>query len=543
MQTLQSYLAGRWVAATGRSETLVNPATEEVVAEAPQEGVDVDAALAFARDKGGPALRAMSFAARGEMLKALAASLHAQRDALLDLAMLNGGNTRSDAKFDVDGAIGTLQAYAELGQSLGDARYLVDGDPVVIGRGGRVAAQHLRVPRQGVALHLNAFNFPAWGLAEKAAVALLAGVPVVARPNPVTALVTWQVMQHFVDTGALPEGALSLLTAHHDDVVDRLGPQDILAFTGSAATAAMLRGRAGLVSGGARANFEADSLNAAVLGADVEPGSDLWQLFLADVVRDMTQKTGQKCTAIRRVLVPRARLDDVAADLLDRLGTCKVGDPRTEGVTMGPVTTAAQLRSVRGGIDRLVAAGARVLTGGSAPVEGLGAPAGKGYFVAPTLLVADRRRGPRGGARPRGVWPRLHAHPLRRRGGGPRPRARRRRRARVDALHRRPRPRVRGGHHARGPPRARVRGEQQGARGVGAAGYGAADARARRPGARGRRRGARRRAGLGALPPARGRAGLRALRRSPRRGGQASGLILEGGAHYGPRRSYEEDSS
>jgi 3,4-dehydroadipyl-CoA semialdehyde dehydrogenase len=389
MQTLQSYLAGRWVAATGRSETLVNPATEEVVAEAPQEGVDVDAALAFARDKGGPALRAMSFAARGEMLKALAASLHAQRDALLDLAMLNGGNTRSDAKFDVDGAIGTLQAYAELGQSLGDARYLVDGDPVVIGRGGRVAAQHLRVPRQGVALHLNAFNFPAWGLAEKAAVALLAGVPVVARPNPVTALVTWQVMQHFVDTGALPEGALSLLTAHHDDVVDRLGPQDILAFTGSAATAAMLRGRAGLVSGGARANFEADSLNAAVLGADVEPGSDLWQLFLADVVRDMTQKTGQKCTAIRRVLVPRARLDDVAADLLDRLGTCKVGDPRTEGVTMGPVTTAAQLRSVRAGIDRLVAAGARVLTGGSAPVDGLGAPAGKGYFVAPTLLVAD----------------------------------------------------------------------------------------------------------------------------------------------------------
>ncbi len=389
MQTLQSYLAGRWVAATGRSESLVNPSTEEVVAEAPQEGVDLPEALAYARDVGGPALRAMSFAARGEMLKALAQCVHTHRDALLDLAMINGGNTRSDAKFDIDGASATLMSYAELGQSLGDARYLVDGDPVVLGRGSRVAGQHLRVPRQGVAVHLNAFNFPAWGLAEKAAVALLAGVPVVARPNPVTALVTWQLMTKFVETGALPPGSLSLLTAHHGDVVDHLGPQDVLAFTGSAHTAALLKARPSLTGGGARANFEADSLNAAVLGPDVEPGSDLWQLFVADVVRDMTQKTGQKCTAIRRVIVPRVRLDDVVADLLDRLSTVKVGDPRTDGVTMGPVSTAAQLQSVRAGIDRLAAAGARVVTGGSAPLEGLGSPAGKGYFVAPTLLVAE----------------------------------------------------------------------------------------------------------------------------------------------------------
>jgi len=389
MQTLQSYLAGRWVAATGRSELLVNPATEEVVAEAPQEGVDVLEALDHARAVGGPALRAMSFAARGEVLKALAQCVHAHRDSLLDLAMLNGGNTRSDAKFDIDGASATLMAYAELGQSLGDARYLVDGEPIALGRGSRVAGQHLRVPRHGVAVHLNAFNFPAWGLAEKAAVALLAGVPVVARPNPVTALVTWQMMTHFVETAALPAGALSLLTAHHGDVVDHLGPQDILAFTGSAETAALLRGRPSLVSGGARANFEADSLNAAVLGPDVEPGSDLWQLFVADVVRDMTQKTGQKCTAIRRVIVPRSRLDDVVADLLDRLSTLKVGDTRTDGVTMGPLATRAQLLSVRAGIDRLVAAGARVLAGGSAPVDGLGAPAGKGFFLAPTLLAAE----------------------------------------------------------------------------------------------------------------------------------------------------------
>ncbi|MBL8602840.1 MAG: 3,4-dehydroadipyl-CoA semialdehyde dehydrogenase [Myxococcales bacterium] len=389
METLRSYLEGRWIDAHGTAETLVNPATEETLCEAPQEGLDLDRAAAHARAVGGARLRAMTFAERAAMLKALSQAIYARRDHLLDLAMLNGGNTRSDAKFDVDGASGTLMAYAELGASLGESRFLVDGDAVSLGRSSRVAGQHLLVPREGVAYHLNAFNFPAWGIAEKAAVALLAGVPVIARPNPVTALVTYEVMKAFVDSGALPEGALGLVTGHHGDLVDRLGPQDVLAFTGSSHTAALLRARPNLAAHAVHTNFEADSLNAAVLGADVERGSDLWQLFLSDVVRDMTQKTGQKCTAIRRVFVPETLVDAVEEDLIERLSTVKVGNPNADGVTMGPVATLAQLKSVRAGIDALVAAGARCALGGSAPVQGLGAPEGRGFFVAPTVLRVD----------------------------------------------------------------------------------------------------------------------------------------------------------
>ncbi len=389
MTTLRSYVCGRWVAGTGRPAVLVNPATEEPVAEAGSEGVDFGAALSHARDVGGPALRALSFGQRAEILRTLAHAVHARRDELIDLAMVNAGNTRSDAKFDIDGASGTLSAYADLGQSLGDARYFLDGEPIPLGRSSRVAGQHVLVPRHGVAVHVNAFNFPAWGLAEKAAVALLAGMPVIAKPATATALVSWRMMEHFVASGALPEGALGLIAGGAGDLVDRLTSQDVLAFTGSGATATDLRGRRNILSESVHVNIEADSLNAAVLGSDAERGGDTWQLFIADVVRDITQKTGQKCTAIRRVMVPHAALDGVREDLTEALARVRTGDPRAEGVTMGPVATAAQLRDVRAGIERLAGtAGITVACGGAQAVEALGVPAGKGFFVAPTLLVA-----------------------------------------------------------------------------------------------------------------------------------------------------------
>ncbi|MFN7130631.1 MAG: 3,4-dehydroadipyl-CoA semialdehyde dehydrogenase, partial [Myxococcales bacterium] len=278
-------------------------------------------------------------------------------------------------------------AYAELSATLGDRRILADGEGIGIGRSARLFGQHVYVPREGVAVHVNAFNFPAWGLAEKLAVAFLAGMPVITKPATATALVAHRMMEMFVDSGALPEGTLSFVCGGTGDLLEHLGGQDVLAFTGGSSTGTMLRGLKNVLESSVHVNVEADSLNAAILGPDVEAGSELFNLFVADVVRDMTQKTGQKCTAIRRVFVPSARLAEVQEALVERLSAVRVGNPADEKVTMGPVSTAAQLRDVRAGIEKL-AAGGKVLLGGPAPVNGLGAPEGKGYFVAPTLLLS-----------------------------------------------------------------------------------------------------------------------------------------------------------
>jgi 3,4-dehydroadipyl-CoA semialdehyde dehydrogenase len=388
---LASYVSGRWVAGRERAATLVNPATEEPLATASSAGVDFGAALAFARERGGPALRAMTFRERGELLRAVSRALHGKRDELLGIAIANGGNTRSDAKFDVDGAIGTLAAYADLAQEMGDARVLVDGEGTPLGRSARLFGQHVCVPREGVAVHVNAFNFPAWGLGEKAACALLAGMPVVCKPATSTAMVAHRIVQIVVEEKLLPEGTLSLVCGSAGDLLDRLDGQDVLAFTGSSTTAAELRAGKAFAVASAHANVEADSLNAAVLGPDVEEGSELAGLFVTDVVRDMTQKTGQKCTAIRRVYVPAAKVEAMLERLRERLLAVKVGDPSREEVTMGPVATAAQLRDVRAGIDRLAAA-ARIACGGADRPEAIGVAGGKGYFVAPTLLHAPEPR-------------------------------------------------------------------------------------------------------------------------------------------------------
>ncbi len=313
---------------------------------------------------------------------------HAERDALIDVAIRNGGNTRGDAKFDIDGAIGTLAYYADLGAQLGDARLLTDGDGVQLGRSPRFFGQHILVPRPGVAVHINAFNFPAWGLAEKAACALLAGMPVITKPATSTALVALRLMKIFTERAPLPRGALSFVAGPPGDLLTHLGGEDVLAFTGSSATGAALRLMPRLAREGVRVNVEADSLNGAVLGPDAAPGSETYAMFLRDVVRDITQKAGQKCTAIRRVFAPAAVVDAVRDDLVDRLRDARVGDPTHDGVTVGPLTTADQLRGVRAGIERL-AAGAAVALGGAGPFEAIGVPPGKGYFVLPTLLVAS----------------------------------------------------------------------------------------------------------------------------------------------------------
>ncbi|HET9227680.1 MAG TPA: 3,4-dehydroadipyl-CoA semialdehyde dehydrogenase, partial [Thermoanaerobaculia bacterium] len=275
--------------------------------------------------------------------------------------------------------------YAQIGQSLGDAKFLVDGEGIQLGRTPRFHGQHIAVPRRGVAVHINAFNFPAWGFAEKAACALLAGMPVITKPATATALTTERCIELIVEANILPEGALQLIVGNTGDLLDRLGPQDVLAFTGSADTAKMLRSRDNLLASCTRVNVEADSLNAAVLGPDVTAGSPTFDLFIKEVAREITQKAGQKCTAVRRILVPQERMDEVQAALISRLEKVVTGDPADPSVRMGPLATANQLEDALRGIGELEK-GARVVHGGAKRAEG------KGYFLAPTLLRSDDAR-------------------------------------------------------------------------------------------------------------------------------------------------------
>ena len=384
--TLKSYLSGRWQAGSGKAVPLFNPATEEVIADASTEKLDLQEAVSFAREKGGPALRALSFGQRGEILKTLAKRINDSREELIGLGQANAGNTRSDAKFDIDGASATLMFYADLGAKLGEQRTLLDGDGAPIGRSARLYGQHVLVPRQGVAIHINAFNFPAWGMSEKLAVSLLCGVPAISKPATATAWMANRIAELWVESGALPVGAFSLLCGSVGGLLSHLRGQDVVAFTGSGETAQRLRRDETLCAYNVPLNVEADSLNAAVLGPDAQTGSETLNLFLTDVAKEMIQKTGQKCTAIRRIFAPAARLDEVREMLLERLADVRVGNPTEEKTTMGPLATADQLRDVRAGIDKL-AAKSELALGGSKPVQALGVAQGKGYFVSPTLLV------------------------------------------------------------------------------------------------------------------------------------------------------------
>jgi oxepin-CoA hydrolase/3-oxo-5,6-dehydrosuberyl-CoA semialdehyde dehydrogenase len=387
MTKLKSYLCGDWREGEGAGEALENPATEEVLAHASADGLDRKKALDFARAHGGPALRELTFKQRGELVQKTAALLQKNRDELIGLAMTNGGNTRGDAKFDVDGAIATLQAFGEVGAALGDKRLLVDGEAIQLGRAPRLVGQHIFTTRHGVAVHVNAFNFPAWGLAEKAAVALLAGMPVLTKPATSSALVAHRLFELLVASRIWPTGALSLLMGRAGDLTEHLEGQDCLAFTGGASTASLLRNTPGVVARGARINVEADSLNAAVLGPDVETDSETYDFFLKDVLRDMTQKAGQKCTAIRRILVPEALSERFRDDLAGRLGAVVVGNPATDGVRMGPLATSGQKAAVLEGLSLLARDGRLVHSRPGLKPEG--APEGRGYFVAPTLLEVE----------------------------------------------------------------------------------------------------------------------------------------------------------
>ncbi len=385
MKTLASYLSGRWYAADRDFQTLVDPSTEEPLASASSSGADFAGALEHARRAGGPALRALTFGQRGEILKALGKKLREQRDELLELSKINNGATAADGSFDVDGGGGALAVYGNLGLALGERRFLLDGAGDQLAKTEAFWSQHVLVPKQGVAVHVNAFNFPAWGFAEKFACAFLAGVPVITKPATATALTAHRLVEIAIESGLLPEGSLQVIVGSTGELLDRLAPQDVFAFTGSADTALKLRSKRNLLAGSVAVNIEADSLNAAVLGPDVVPGSPLFELFVKDVCREMTQKAGQKCTAARRILLPRALEGAATEAIVARLAKTVTGNPADESVRMGPLATADQLRDALDGIADLLAT-TDLLFGSGQRIDGVGAPAGKGYFVGPTLL-------------------------------------------------------------------------------------------------------------------------------------------------------------
>src|SRR5262245_47031132 len=386
-EQLESYLCGRWSRGEGVETELTDPVNGTVLATASARGLDLEAALESARREGGPALRALSFTERAKVLGAIANVLIANRPRYEEIAIANSGNTKSDAAMDIDGGIGTLKYYARIGGALADARVLVDDKPVQLSKAENFQAMHVLSPRRGVAVHINAFNFPSWGMWEKVAVALLAGVPALAKPASATALLSDAMVRDRVAANVLPTGALSLLCGGAGDLLDHVRTDDVIAFTGSSATASRVCGHGNVVASGVLVNVEADSINTALLAPDATPGTPVFDAFVKEVVREMTVKAGQKCTAIRRVFVPSRRADAVTEALAARLAKIVVGDPRRDEVRMGPVVTRSQQEAALQAIQRLAAEASIVFGRPAAPALD-GIDPRKSSFVAPTLLKA-----------------------------------------------------------------------------------------------------------------------------------------------------------
>ncbi|AHG91243.1 phenylacetic acid degradation protein paaN [Gemmatirosa kalamazoonensis] len=385
---LQNYALGQWVEGTGKFTELFHAVTGEKVAEASSAGLDFRGMAEYARTVGGPALRRLTFHQRARMLKALAVYLTERKTEFYKVSEATGA-TKGDHWIDIDGGIGTLFAYASRGRrEFPDETFYVDGPTEALSKGGTFVGRHVCVPLEGVAVHINAFNFPVWGMLEKLAVSLLAGVPCIVKPATVTSFLTESVFRAMIASGILPNGSVQLICGSAGDLLDHLGMQDAVAFTGSASTGRMLRQTESIVEHNVRFNQEADSLNYSMLGPDARPGSDEFDLFVKEVAREMTVKAGQKCTAIRRTIVPAPMVDDVIQALRARLGGVKVGDPRVEGVRMGPLAGRGQVGEVDRSLRALLGA-TELVYGGPGSLDVVGADAERGAFFPITLLYDD----------------------------------------------------------------------------------------------------------------------------------------------------------
>ncbi|MCC7194041.1 MAG: phenylacetic acid degradation bifunctional protein PaaZ [Gemmatimonadaceae bacterium] len=385
---LHSYVCGEWVAGAGNATALVHAVTGVPFAEASTGGVDFNRVAEHGRTVGGPRLRAMTFHQRAAMLKALAKHLMERKEEFYRVSAATGA-TRRDGLVDIEGGIGTLFAYASRGRrEFPNETFYVDGATEMLSRGGTFVGRHICVPLEGVAVHINAFNFPVWGMLEKLGPTLLAGVPAIVKPATLTSFLTESVFAEMIASGLLPEGSVQLLCGSAGDLLDHLDEQCAVAFTGSAATGRMLKATPAILANNVRFNQEADSLNFSMLGPDAAPGTDEFDLFVKEVANEMTAKAGQKCTAIRRTFVHESMVADVMRALAQRLDGVKVGDPAVEGVRMGPLAGKAQVAEVRKNAALIGRATERVY-GADDGFEVMGADAEKGAFFPPLLFYSS----------------------------------------------------------------------------------------------------------------------------------------------------------
>ena len=382
---LESFIAGRWQAGSGTPIALRDATTGEVIASACADGIDVGASLTYAREVAGPSLRRLTFHERAALLKTLAKHLTEKKDELYGLSYATGA-TKSDSWIDIDGGIATLFVFASKGmRELPDGHVYIDGATEGLAKSGGFVGQHICLPLEGAAVHINAFNFPVWGMLEKLAPAFLAGVPAIIKPATATAYLTELAFRRIIESGILPQGAVQLICGGVGDLFDHLTCQDVVAFTGSAATARKLRTHPAVIDRSVRFTAETDSLNSCVLGPDATPGAPEFDLFVREVAREMTAKAGQKCTAIRKAIVPAAIAADVVEALKAALAKVVLGNPRLEQVRMGPVASLAQRREVLAQLAKLERE-AEVVCGSGRPLELADADCDRGAFIPPTLL-------------------------------------------------------------------------------------------------------------------------------------------------------------
>jgi oxepin-CoA hydrolase/3-oxo-5,6-dehydrosuberyl-CoA semialdehyde dehydrogenase len=387
MEKIKHYVQGSWTTGTEEGQPIYDAITGEAFARVAIEGLDIPEVLNYGRTKGGELLRTMTFQERGNMLKKLALYLTKRKEEFYELSYRTGA-TKVDSWIDIEGGFGNLFANASLRKLFPNQPFHVEGDPIDLSRGGRFMAHHIMVPKKGVAVHINAFNFPVWGMLEKCAVNWMAGVPAVVLPAPSSSYLAEAVARTIIDSGILPEGALQIINGTVKNILDTVESQDVVTFTGSATTGRLLKAHPRLIEESVPFTTEADSLNASVLGEDAIPGTPEFDLFIKEIRKEMTVKAGQKCTAIRRIIVPESLVEDVQVALAKALDKVTIGDPRLKEVRMGSLISHQQVQAVRDSVADL-AKEAEIVYGNLDKIDTIGADASKGAFISPIVLRTD----------------------------------------------------------------------------------------------------------------------------------------------------------
>ncbi len=385
MQKLGNYITGRWITGDGDGTKLFNAVNGQTIAHATSQGLDFNSILKYAREVGNPALRKMTFQERGRMLRALALHLQKHKETFYALSYQSGA-TRVDSWIDIEGGIGNLFSNATLRRKLPNETFCLDGDAINLSKENTFMGHHILVPKEGVAVHINAYNFPVWGMLEKIACNLLAGMPAVVKPATVTSYLTEAVVKEIIASGILPEGALQLICGSAGDMLNFVTSQDVVTFTGSANTGVKLKSHPNILAESVPFNMEADSLNCIVLGTDVEPTMPEWDIFIKEIRKEMTVKAGQKCTGIRRIFVPANKLEDVQKALAKELDKTTIGNPLNEKVRMGALAGQEQRNDVRSQVQKILAS-SQIIYGSLDSVALVDADEKVGAFLSPLLML------------------------------------------------------------------------------------------------------------------------------------------------------------